>query len=65
LVSTYKLPELGQYENYILYLVAKGSPVYDMLEELKKAHAREWSEKYEKAQARVEDKRSTRMYIKY
>jgi hypothetical protein len=59
LASTYRPPELGKDEDYILYLVAKGNQsAYDILEELKKAQVRrrEWSEKYEKAQAQVEDK---------
>jgi hypothetical protein len=59
LASTYRPPELGHDETYILHLVAKGTQsVCDMLEELKKAQARRrgWSKKYENAQAQVEDK---------
>lgn len=52
LVSTYRPPELGQDENYTLYLVARGTQsAYDMVEELKKAQARrrEWSKKYRRS----------------
>jgi hypothetical protein len=59
LASTYRPPELGQDENYILYLVAKGiQSAHDINKEFKKGKVREkqWIKKYENAQARVEDK---------
>ena len=59
LASTYRPPELGKDENYILYLFAKGTQsAHDILEEFKKGKVREkqWIKKYENAQAKVEDK---------